>query len=250
MNQLKKIGMKMAVSCAGLMLIWQAISMLPPVKNIHLPGNSGLSIDHILETFFLTLIAWVVWSQSKNVAVELEAVFSKVTVLRLFWENLRLFVFLFLLYRAYVDFIPLLLGTGSSFFSLCFFLIMIFPIARIAWHGYRNLDLISDGDVWTRLIENIRQCGKCGGLNLTEAAYCRRCGAALITKPVQNVRCVCGAELPASDSFCSKCGRPPIPADSAVPPPAPPKTVNLTCPNCSANISPESRFCGKCGSKV
>ncbi|MBU2573315.1 MAG: zinc ribbon domain-containing protein [Elusimicrobia bacterium] len=250
MNRLKKAAVKIAVSCVGLWFIWQVISILPPIKNIQFPGGSGLSIDRVLETFFLTLIALALWFQSKNLAAELEAVFSKFPVLRLFWEDTRLFVVLFFFYRAYIDFLPLALGTGASFFSWCFFLILAFPIARIAWHGYHNLDLISDAATWTRLQNAVRLCAKCGSLNQAEAAYCRRCGAALTGgAPEKITRCVCGADVPACDSFCAKCGRPPIAGDPAVPAP-PPKTINLTCPNCSAGISPGNQFCAKCGAKI
>lgn len=248
MNRLKKAAVKIAVSCVGLWFVWQVISILPPIKNIQLPGNSGLSINQVLATFFLTLIALAIWVQSREITAELEAVFSKLPVLRLLWEDARLFVFLFFLYRGYIDFLPRALGTGASLFSWCFFLILAFPIARIAWHGYHNLDMISDANTWTQLQNSVRQCAKCGGLNQAEAAYCRLCGTALTHAPAKITRCVCGADVRACDSFCAKCGRPPVAGDPAVPPP--PKTFNPTCPNCSAAVSPENQFCAKCGAKI
>lgn len=250
MNRLKKASVKLGVSCVGLWFIWQVISMLPPVKSIQLPGATGLTIDRLLETVFLTLIALAVWVQSKDISAELVPVFGKVPVLRQLWGDLRLFVALFFLYRAYIDFLPVLLKTGSSAFSWGFFLVLAFPIARLAWHGYHNLDLISDGNTWTQLQTALRLCAKCGTLN-TEAAYCRRCGEALAApSEPKPTRCVCGAEVPPTDSFCARCGRPPVPGDPSVPPPAPPQPLVQTCPNCSAPVSPGNQFCGKCGSKI
>lgn len=251
MNRLKKAAVKLGVSCVGLWFIWQVISMLPPVKSIQLPSGTGLTIDRLLETLFLTLIALAVWFQSSDIAAELEPVFGKVPVLRLFWHNLRLFVALFFLYRAYIDFLPILLKTGSSAFSWGFFLVMAFPVARIAWHGYHDLDLISDGNTWAQLQAAARLCAKCGALNM-DAAYCRRCGDALAAAQTVSrmTRCLCGADVPATDSFCARCGRPPTAGDPAVPAPPPPKPLVLACPNCSAEISPGNLFCGKCGAKI
>ena len=157
MNRLKKAAVKLGVSCAGLWFIWQVISMLPPIKSIQLPGGWGVTMDLLLQTIFLTLIALAVWFQSKDIAVELEVVFGKAPVLRQLWDDLRLFLTLFFFYRAYVDFLPLALKTGTAPFSWAFFLLLAYPVVRLALHGYHNLDMISDGNTWSKITAGTTQ---------------------------------------------------------------------------------------------
>lgn len=124
-------------------------------------------------------------------------------------------------------------------------------------------------------IKGITRCEKCGADILNNAAFCSSCGApAPVKAPVVNteagVQCPsCRQTVAAGTKFCTSCGSPlavaePAPADAPVEeetacitaeeeviyaPVQIPETPAV-CPNCNAELLPETSFCTNCGTRI
>ncbi len=110
-------------------------------------------------------------------------------------------------------------------------------------------------------------CPNCGSQQPDRAAFCDECGTKLakittpaVEPPVKALYDNCGtgsgaAAAPASPPPAATPASPPlaaIPAPAQTPPPYGEKQGGdvLTCPNCGAQLEPDSNFCDMCGAPV
>ncbi len=114
-------------------------------------------------------------------------------------------------------------------------------------------------------IRGIQHCEKCGAEVPKGVAFCSSCGAAMPQVEKQEnleeyVRCFnCGALIKKGMRFCTACGQAmamPIKASGAAESPSVSeenailKDAEKICPRCGAELSEDSVFCTKCGTKI
>jgi len=77
-------------------------------------------------------------------------------------------------------------------------------------------------------------CSKCGKPASMGARFCSECGGKIVDLSKNEIVCpTCGERTP-KGRFCVKCGSPLV----------------AVCPNCNAEVDPDSKFCPECGHQL
>lgn len=127
---------------------------------------------------------------------------------------------------------------------------------------------IDDYSEQVKKLKGVTKCLNCGGDVQYGSPFCTNCGARLTVPeaapavdPNAKICAKCGKAVNSESAFCIFCGakleeahvEAPVEAPATQEEPAPveaPQTNVRVCPNCNFEITDDSLFCVKCGTKL
>lgn len=238
------ILVKLLMTIVVLTALWWVIGALPPLKAIRLPSAMPFTLPMAINAIFGTAIALSVWFFGGAAIREMDIVLAPLPQAQVIVRQLRLTVFLLILYSGWHRVAERVLARNSEVFTWLFALVILIPVFIIAVQFFKGMDSFTSLDVWKSLFRNAVTCSSCGCLNKSGAQFCRTCGDKITAEAKAedlSRTCYCGQAIEPTDIYCPQCGR----SWEKKPEQTEPQPIN--CTKCGHPLRGGSQFCAKCG---